>query len=604
MPPAKHGTKVVKAGRALVIAIDFGTTNSGVAYGFTGDSHRPGQVKIGIVRQWPSTVPRNRDLQKVPTRLHYAADGKITWGYEIQDNINTLQWFKLLLMDKATIPGYLSDSTHLHEAQQMLNHMGKDATTVTADYLKLLWNHAITEIKREKGAGLVESTPFHVILTVPAVWPETARNRMRQAAERAGILDNRLVGATSLKFISEPEAAAISILYSDFDDRPGVEKGTRFIVCDCGGGTVDIISYEVVKVRPELKIQECNIGNGGLCGATFLDQAFHKTLIAIIKQPTWDQFNQRLKNQIISDGWEDFIKPEFDGSDKPWDMQLAFGRSITFSKQELRDVFEPIVSQIGDLINAQINGFDKREKDEHAAPEFLFLVGGFGRNKYLYEYLKEKLVVDNIEILQPQGGKPWTAIARGAALSEILQKSLFTPITKRKARQSYGWVVEKVWDPSAHKEGHDAKEYDAVRGEWRALNQFDWPIVAGDDVSSSVVPFRYSLTFPMQQTGLVEYHCDVYKTASANPPARLDRTDISVKKVGELRLEFPIMVERLPVRHNEDEKYRALDFIQFGEIEGNSINFRATYRNETVGEMTLELDSVEPREADDGFFVA
>ena len=39
-------------------------------------------------------------------------------------------------MDKATIPGYLSDSTHLHEAQQMLNHMGKDATTVTADYRK------------------------------------------------------------------------------------------------------------------------------------------------------------------------------------------------------------------------------------------------------------------------------------------------------------------------------------------------------------------------------------------------------------------------------------------------------------------------------------
>lgn len=58
---------------------------------------------------------------------------------------------------------------------------------------------------------------------------------MRQAAERASILDNRLAGATSLKFISEPEAAAISILYSDFDDRPGVEKGTRFIVCDCGG---------------------------------------------------------------------------------------------------------------------------------------------------------------------------------------------------------------------------------------------------------------------------------------------------------------------------------------------------------------------------------
>jgi len=101
--------------------------------------------------------------------------------------------------------------------------------------VKLLWNHAIAEIKRDKGQGVIESTPFHVVLTVPAVWPESARNRMRQAAQQAGILEDRLAGATILKFISEPEAAAISMLYSELDDRPDVTEGTKFIVCDCGG---------------------------------------------------------------------------------------------------------------------------------------------------------------------------------------------------------------------------------------------------------------------------------------------------------------------------------------------------------------------------------
>lgn len=140
----------------------------------------------------------------------------------------------------------------------MLRQLGKDATTVTADYcrslsiisvevslspvmflttfsVKLLWEHTLECLKKSRGKGLVDSTPFDVVLTVPAVWPESARNRMRKAAEGAGILGKRLGGATNLKFVSEPEAAAISILYTELDDRPDLKIGTKFIVCDCGG---------------------------------------------------------------------------------------------------------------------------------------------------------------------------------------------------------------------------------------------------------------------------------------------------------------------------------------------------------------------------------
>jgi len=142
-----------------------------------------------------------------------------------------------------------------------------------------------------------------------------------------------------------------------------------------------------------------------------------------------------------------------------------------------------------------------------------------------------------------------------------------------------------------------------VRGEWRALHQFDWTIIAGDNVSATVVPGRYSLAFPMQQIGSVEYHCDVYKCASSDPPTRLDPADTSVQKVGEIQLEFPVPAESLPVRKNGEDQYRALEYVQFSEIEGNSINFRATFKGATVGEMAVDYDDAEPEKAADSLFV-
>ncbi|KAK7961949.1 uncharacterized protein PG986_002774 [Apiospora aurea] len=584
MPPVRQNAKKASKPRAaLVIAIDFGTTNSGVACGLTSDRVRSGQAKLEVIRGWPATRRSQRDLQKVPTRLHYGEDGQISWGYDIPDDVKPLQWFKLLLLDKDDFPGYLRGSTHLQEAQDMIRQLGKDATTVTADYLRLLWQHTLESLKKIRGKGLVESTPFHVVLTVPAVWPEIARNRMRKAAEDAGILDRRLGGVTSLKFISEPEAAAISILYSELDDRPDLKTGTKFIVCDCGGGTVDIISYEVVKVKPEVKVKECTVGTGGLCGATFLDQAFFNHFLGIVGRLTWDKYDARRQKSIMNNGWEQLIKPGFDGTGGPWVMDVD--GPVSFDNDELNRVFKSVIDQIVHLVKDQVRDISEKATDAggQATPQFVILAGGFGRCAFLYEYLQKELD-DEIEILQPQGSRPWSAICRGAALSEILQKSLVGPVLQRKARQSYGWVVEAEWDPEKHIEGVDKKEFDAIRGEWIALRQIDWVIHAGDDISSNVVPLSYSLAFPMDQSGSVEYHSEVYKTQSPDPPRRLDPKDRSVQKVGELRLEFPVPVERLPIRNNgEDETYRALDYVAHGEVSGNSIDFRGSYKGQTVG---------------------
>jgi hypothetical protein len=84
----------------------------------------------------------------------------------------------------------------------------------------------------------------------------------------------------------EKEAAAIYALHGL--DPHGLDVGDSFVLCDAGGGTVDLISYTIVELYPSLRVAEAAPGSGGLCGSTFLNQKFAEYLIAKLKQPIID----------------------------------------------------------------------------------------------------------------------------------------------------------------------------------------------------------------------------------------------------------------------------------------------------------------------------
>ena len=96
-----------------------------------------------------------------------------------------------------------------------------------------------------------------------------------------------------LQIISEPEAAATYAL--DALDPHDLKVDDTFVLCDAGGGTVDLISYTVSELRPTLKIEEAASGTGGLCGSTYLNRIFEQFLIA--------KFGQ-------NEGWEDDVIEE------------------------------------------------------------------------------------------------------------------------------------------------------------------------------------------------------------------------------------------------------------------------------------------------------
>ncbi|CAK7206639.1 hypothetical protein SEUCBS139899_009441 [Sporothrix eucalyptigena] len=218
---------------SLVIGIDFGTTYSGVAWATRIDFENN---QINFITSWPGN---GREEGKVPTELWYDDDDGPVWGYEVPADGDPFRWFKLLLLRTEDLDPELSTSDFVIRTRTMMEESGRKVAGLITDYLRLLWEHIMSTIERARGEAVVEALAIHVVITVPAIWKGYARQAMKDAATKSGILDSRLAGATKLTFVPEPEAAALSTL---IEQGSGVQLGNVYVICDAGGGTVSRIS--------------------------------------------------------------------------------------------------------------------------------------------------------------------------------------------------------------------------------------------------------------------------------------------------------------------------------------------------------------------------
>ena len=131
---------------------------------------------------------------------------------------------------------------------------------MVSDYLTELFKYTKQTLNRRFGDYFVKTTKLEVVLTVPAIWSDTAKQATEAAAKRAGMGEN-------IRMISEPEAAAVYTLQAIQPNH--LKEGDNFVVCDAGGGTVDLISYEIKQITP-LRIQESVKGTGDVSCSVIL----------------------------------------------------------------------------------------------------------------------------------------------------------------------------------------------------------------------------------------------------------------------------------------------------------------------------------------------
>ncbi|KAL8774384.1 MAG: hypothetical protein Q9203_004239 [Teloschistes exilis] len=375
----------------IVVGIDFGTTHSGVSWAVNG-----GSKVIRLINNWPDPAAQNASKDKVPSSICYVNGVPQKWGYTVGLTDESFKWIKILLEDSSDL---ITKVEPVRNSSSLLQRVHKKPHEVVSDYLRLLWEYTKDDI-RKFHPDYESIFAIRVILTVPAVWSPAAKDKTRLAAKLAGLPD-------AITLVTEPEAAALATL-KDKAEESTLKIGDAFVVCDAGGGTVDLISYKIEGLDP-LKISECAIGDGGLCGSVFLDLAFERYISTIIGDRQYNKIKETNRKKMMRE-FEYGIKRMFsEKNDQTYSVDLRgveddprngiIDDTITVKMDALRVVFDHVSLQIEDLVRKQIS----EVSDKGLQVKSVLLVGGFGENRYLYDRLEQSHNQNGIQILQVNG---------------------------------------------------------------------------------------------------------------------------------------------------------------------------------------------------------
>lgn len=195
------------------------------------------EKRIEVIKDWPSRHTKIGTREKVPSEIAYLPDG-VQWGSLIAPNVQRHMWTKLEL-----------NSTPVGEAARIFEELSlsnpgvhRNAVEIVADYLARVKDHLIKNLDEQYGQELWRTLPITLVVTVPAVWTDAAKDRTLQAVRRAGFSEAVFPKLKRTVLTTEPEATAIytmnSLRGSVQHDKLAIGDG--YIVCYMGGGTVDL----------------------------------------------------------------------------------------------------------------------------------------------------------------------------------------------------------------------------------------------------------------------------------------------------------------------------------------------------------------------------
>ncbi|KAL7802898.1 actin-like ATPase domain-containing protein [Trichoderma afarasin] len=453
----------------LIVGIDYGTTYSGLSFAL---SNAADFKDIFPWTKYPGSSSHGAEhCVKAPTRVAFMDENpeldNNAWGYQVEPGMKTYAWTKLLLDKSSLMSEYDDPDLYLSGGMDIMQlPKGRSAKDVATEYLRGMKAMFDDAVKEHLGSHKIEDLPIEFWLTVPASWSEKAKLLTKSAARDAGFATRRM---DKIMLISEPEAAAQLALKSSLHRLESfVKPDTGVMVCDCGGGTVDITTYEVEETRPTPKLRETAVGIAGKCGGTFVD----RNLFKLMADRFGDAFTSLGPEQIgpgssFMDQFElkkkDFSKKtpskrahrlmlHMPGLKVSSAIEKYYERrssSVLLTQEDYKGLFDPVISMIIRLVEEQVNQI-KLKKERPI--ETIVLVGGFGSSPYLKEQLTEWCQNKGIRLTTPITGA-WSAVVCGAVLRG-LEGSI---VRQKKCRRHYGYALSHDYIPSSHA-GFDAQK--------------------------------------------------------------------------------------------------------------------------------------------------
>lgn len=143
-----------------------------------------------------------------------------------------------------------------------------------------------------------------------------------------------MAGMSPVTMIKEPEAAA---LYTMHSLEVALRVGDAFVLCDAGGGTVDLITYEVVKLEPVLELRELvpgtgrssslvghiqtafsasnilKLGTGSMAGSLGLNQRFGEAVKSLVGEDKFFELRKTEGYRAALESFDQDVKRRFKG---------------------------------------------------------------------------------------------------------------------------------------------------------------------------------------------------------------------------------------------------------------------------------------------------
>lgn len=294
----------------------------------------------------------------------------------------------------------------------------------------------------------------------------------------------------------EPEAAALYVKHlpveRSVDGKKGdvfqtFSSGSKYIVVDAGGGTIDITAHQVIE---DGNVKELIKATGGDWGGTRVDGEYIDFIKCLIGETVTNDINKNEPN-VFFEACREFesakrtIKPK---SDIKFNVRIPSQIPETYEKthpgKDLKSV-KSVTTKSKKLIKISFTGdklrlisndaedfFAKSVKEiiEHIRKIFqnkngegistIILVGGYAESPILIEEIKSSF---------PQMR---TIIPKDAAWSVLRGSVIFghdpSLIRQRRSKYSYGIRVYENFDPAKHDENRKFEE----NGEFRCRNLF------------------------------------------------------------------------------------------------------------------------------------
>ncbi|MFF7213683.1 Hsp70 family protein [Streptomyces sp. NPDC008238] len=478
------GTPGAAARPKVVAAVDFGTHGTGFAWSVvTPLNDDPQSRRITFYSRFPE---HRVDYPKNLTALLVDAEGTtVAWGHKARkqwseasdagrtDGLGYAYAFKMALKDDGG-PVDMPTTGGIVD----LGDRGRVRELITA-YLREIRELAVAQVK---DAGYAERE-IRWCITVPAIWDDEDRAAMRRAAVEAGFPDDpeRLLPSI------EPEAAALYcyLRMADLTDGTGLRDrlqlnvdGFRFMVVDCGGGTVDITAYETSSDAAELiALREIGVATGGRLGSEYVNQAFREQALGKRLGP---ELLKRLEREHsgdlleLSEQWEraqTTAEVEWDEDGTPhimdtvridlpvtvWQLleegtrarltEEAGGRPqrLVLAPEEVEVLLDSVVEGILDKVEEQLAAIRRTSGEAAGAgatgSETLVLVGGFAKSQWLRERMHRHFGSRHRILVPPD---PALAVLEGATHFAYNPRVFLS----RQAKYTYGFETSKLFEES------------------------------------------------------------------------------------------------------------------------------------------------------------